>query len=84
MRTTVAIDDEVLEAARRLARRSGTTLGALIEQALRYELGRTTKSAGPPIPVFRDGTGVQAGVDLTSNRALAELLDEGRDLDQLR
>ena len=82
MRTTLAISDELLEAAKRQAHRRGQTLGRLVEQALRRELALAEETAErPPIPVFRDGTGPRPGVDLDSNRALHELLDEGLDLD---
>jgi len=36
------------------------------------------------LPVFRGGNGPRPGVDLTSNRALYELLDEGVELNKLR
>ncbi len=38
MKTTVEIPDPVLDAARALARREGTTVKALIERGLRREL----------------------------------------------
>jgi len=85
MRTTVTIDDELLEAAKRRARLRGLTLGGLVEAALRRELALADEApAAPEIPVFRGGTGPRPGVDLTSNRALYELLDEGLELDKRR
>ena len=85
MRTTIAIDDNLLQSAKRRARREGLTLGQLIEEALRRELShRGSASPGPEIPVFRGGRGVRPGVDLSSNRALLEALDEGQALDQTR
>jgi hypothetical protein len=36
------------------------------------------------IPVFRGGTGPRPGIDLTSNRALYEVLDEGVPLERRR
>ncbi len=75
MRTTVAIDDNVLAAARSAARRRGLTLGELVSEALRRELNQPVAMPAPPIPVFRGGGGPQPGVDLNSNRALAEFLD---------
>lgn len=74
MRTTVAIDDELLGAAKAAASRRGYSLGQLLEEALRRELDRPT-GARPAVPVFRGGTGPRPGVDLRSNRAIAELLD---------
>lgn len=38
MKTTVEIPDPVLDAARELARREGTTVKALIERGLRHEI----------------------------------------------
>lgn len=84
MRTTLSIADELLVAAKRRAREQGTTLGAVVEAALRRELAANEQRESPPIPVFSAGTGARPGLDLTSNRALHETLDEGRPLDQLR
>ena len=85
MRTTISIDGEILEAAKRKARQTGRTLGAVIEAALRRDL------ASPPparerraVPVFGAGTGPRAGVDLTTNRGLQEALDGDQPLDELR
>lgn len=85
MRTTVTISDELLAAAKRRARSTGQTLGSLVEAALRRELARQpTRPPGPPVPVFRGGTGARPGLDLTSNQALYEALDEGVPLEQRR
>jgi hypothetical protein len=85
MRTTITIADELLTTAKLRASERGLTLGGLVEIALQRELSVTREQAHrPPVPVFRGGTGLMPGVDLTSNRALYELLDEGVDVDQLR
>lgn len=85
MRTTLSISDELLAAAKRRARERGQTLGQVVEAALQRELNEAPPSRqGPEIPVFRDGTGPRPGVDLSSNRALLELLDESLPLDELR
>lgn len=84
VRTTVSIDDELLASARKVASSRGLTLGQLIEEALRLELAHQPRSSGPPIPVFRAGSGPRPGVDLDSNRALSEIFDEGFGLEQLR
>ena len=85
MRTTVSINDELLIAAKQRARDRGITLGELLDAALQLELGRSIPTAEPPtIPVFRGGGATQPGVNLDSNRALAELLDEGIELDKRR
>jgi hypothetical protein len=85
MRTTVSIAEELLIAARRRARERGQTLGEVIDGALRRELSTSSpRGPRPAVPVFRGGTGPRPGIDLTSNRALHEALDEGLDLDDRR
>lgn len=84
MRTTVSIADELLDAARRRATDRGVTLGAVMEAALRRELAHDGGAERPPVPVFRGGSGPRPGVDLTSNRALHETLDEDTALDRRR
>ncbi|MGI8727878.1 MAG: type II toxin-antitoxin system VapB family antitoxin [Solirubrobacterales bacterium] len=84
MRTTVSIDDNLLTLARRRAQQRHQTLGEVVEDALRREL--TSEGERPPveIPVVTIGGGVRPGVDVSSNRALRETLDEGRELSDLR
>lgn len=83
MRTTVSVDDHLLIAAKRRAQERGQTLGQVVEEALRRELAAPPAADPPAIPVFRGG-GLRPGVDLTSNRALRERMDEGLGLDELR
>lgn len=85
MRTTIALPDQLLKTAKREARSRGLTLGRLIEAALRRELSRRSERRSvPAVPTFRGGNGVRPGIDVTSNRALLEALDEGRSAEQLR
>jgi len=85
MRTTISIHDELLKTAKLRARERGVTLGTLVEDALRRELSvRDEPEHRPPVPVFRGGTGPRPGLDLTSNRAIYEFLDEGVELDKRR
>jgi putative antitoxin of VapBC-like toxin-antitoxin system len=85
MRTTLSISDELLAAAKRRARERGQTLGEVVNAALRRELSEVeTPTAAPTVPVFRSGTGPRPGIDLRSNRALSEALDEGNELNELR
>jgi hypothetical protein len=85
MRTTVSVSDELLLAAKRMARQRGVSLGAVIDDALRRELAVAPQSADRPVvPVFTGGAGPTPGVDLSSNRALAEVLDADTPLDRLR
>ncbi|MBK6885120.1 MAG: ribbon-helix-helix protein, CopG family [Tetrasphaera sp.] len=84
MRTTLSIDDELLERARARARAEGVTVGVVVENALRRDLARPTPPPAPVLPVFTGGTGPRPGIDLSSNRALHEALDEGQPLDRMR
>jgi hypothetical protein len=82
MRTTLSISDELLAAAKRRARERGQTLGAFVDGALQRELSDAhPPGKAPPVPVFRGGTGPRPGIDLSSNRALLEALDDGIELD---
>lgn len=77
MRTTLDLDDQVLSEAKVLARKSGKTLKAVVEDALRERLNRRTSSSTPrhvEIPTFGGG-GVQPGVDLDDSAGLRDLMD---------
>ena len=84
MRTTIALDDHLLAAAKRRARERGQTLGQVVEDALRRQLAERDDHEPVEVPVFTAGTGPQPGIDLKSNRALREALDAGLGLDALR
>lgn len=84
MRTTVDISDAVLDSARRTARERGSTLSRLVDEALRRELSAVEEPAPPvEIPVHRGGSGLVPGADLSSNRSIQELLDQGATVDHL-
>jgi hypothetical protein len=77
MRTTIRLDDELLREAKQLAARTGRTLTAVIEEALREALGRRPphgKRRDLSIPTFR-GDGLQPGVDLDDSAALLDLME---------
>jgi hypothetical protein len=80
MRTTVRLDDALLEQARQEAARRGETLTSLIERGLRLVLARAQQR--PPrrrveIPVCREGGGTLPGVDLDDSATLLDVA-EGR------
>ena len=77
MRTTVRLDDDLLAAVKRLALETGRTLTAVIEDALRRELGRrdVTDGGRPELPTFR-GEGLLPGVDLDDTALLLDLMEE--------
>jgi hypothetical protein len=80
MRTTVRLDDRLLERARREADRRGETLTALIERGLRLVLAnpqRRPERQRVEIPVCRETGGTLPGVDLDDSAALLDIA-EGR------
>ena len=80
MRTTVRLDDALLDRAKREAGRRGETLTALIERGLRLVLANPEnrpRLRHVEIPVCREGGGTLPGVDLDDSAALLDIL-EGR------
>jgi hypothetical protein len=80
MRTTVRLDDALLDRARLEAARRGETLTALIERGLRLALANPHRRPGRirvEIPVCREGGGTLPGVDLDDSAALLDII-EGR------
>jgi hypothetical protein len=80
MRTTVRLDDALLERAKREAERRGETLTSLIERGLRLVLARPERRPERQhveLPVCREGGGTLPGVDLDDSAALLDIV-EGR------
>ena len=78
MRTTIRLEDHLLREAKAQAARAGRSLNEFIEDAVRAAVRTdgTPAPAPPPLPVFRGGRGLRPGVDLDSNAALLELIDD--------
>lgn len=77
MRTTIRLDDNLLTRTKELAARSGRSLTAVIEDALREMLARQSQAAERPpvqLPTF-PGKGLQPGVDLDDSAAMLDLMD---------
>jgi hypothetical protein len=74
MRTTLDIEDDVLAAARELARRQGTTAGQMVSRLLRAALSGAAAPTGPATTVagFRP---FPAGA-VVSNDQIDQLRDE--------
>ena len=80
MRTTIRLDDALLAAAKQEASRSGRTLTAVIEDALRQALAQRDGGRGEPVELITcGGSGLQPGVDLDDSAALLDLMDGGGD-----
>jgi hypothetical protein len=80
MRTTIRFDEQLLIQAKKLAADRGTTLTALLEDALRETLARRKPpQRGPKIRLTTFGRGgVQPQVDLDDTAALLDRM-EGHD-----
>ena len=79
-RTTVRLDDLLLERAKREAARRGETVTSLIEMGLTLVLAQPKRDPGRPrvvLPVSGTTGGVLPGVDLNDSAALLDIM-EGR------
>ena len=77
MRTTVRLDDQLLVAVKEHAAKTGRTLTALLEDALRAFLaleGRPPRHRPRPLATFGEG-GLQPGVDLDNTSDLLDLME---------
>ncbi len=85
MRTTIRIDDELYREVKSQAARSGRTVAAVLEDAVRRGLSSNEQRGRNPYTVRATGTGgVRPGVNLSSNAAVAEAMAEGASVDALR
>jgi len=74
MRTTIRLDDQLLVQAKRRAVETGTTLTAVIEDALRRALREPP--IGAPVPPLPTVAGpLRPGVDLDDSAGLLELME---------
>jgi hypothetical protein len=81
MKTTLNLDDRLLTRAKTLAAREGTTLTALIEEALRAHLAPKPRSAKRPrlqLPTVK-GTALPK-VDIADRDALFDAMDADPDV----
>jgi hypothetical protein len=77
MRTMVVLDDQLHRRAKAHAARTGTTLAALIEEALQQRLAAAEKGIARKrvrLPTFR-GDGLQSGVDLDDMKTVHDRMD---------
>ena len=78
MKTTLDIDDSVMQRLREEAARRGATMSALVEAGLRRvlaapEVGAEQREPLPPMPTWRSG-GFR--VDIANRDALYRLMEE--------
>ena len=78
MRTTVRLDDKLLEEAKKEAARHGKTLTAFMDEAIRQALAQAKHP--PPrkrvrLPVSRATGGTLPGVDLNDTASLLDIME---------
>lgn len=85
VRTTIRIDDELYREVKAKAARSGRTVAAVLEDAVRRGLNPPKPQAAGRYRVQPSGKGgLRPGVDLSSNAALAEAMNDGVSVDAVR
>ena len=85
MRTTIRIDDQLYREVKARAARSGRTVAAVLEDAVRRGLHAERHRPALRYEVRPLGAGgLRPGVDRSSNAGVAEVLDEGGPTDALR
>jgi len=78
MRTSLRINDELMREARQLAARTGKTLTAIIEDALRESFRKRNTVARVRVNLpTESGHGLLPGVDLDDSSALLDILEGG-------
>jgi len=75
-RTIIALDESLHRRAKAFAARQGTTLAALVEEALRLRLSRPEPARRAPVtlPTFK-GDGLQPGVTLDDMGTVYDRMD---------
>lgn len=76
MRTVISLDDELHRRAKAYAGKHGTTLAALVSEALRARLARPHTGRRPPVelPTFT-GKGLAPGVTLDDMSTVYDRMD---------
>ena len=76
MRTIISLDDKLHRRAKSYAAQHGTTLTALVEDALRARLAERSGKRRPPVrlPTFK-GQGLQSGLSLDEMGTIYDRMD---------
>lgn len=78
MRTTINIDDQLLNYAKHQSVKQGITLACVIENALRElwaQQEAKSQAHQPARLITVSGTGVKLGIDLDNSRSLLDIMD---------
>lgn len=83
---TISLDENLVKQARIKAIQEGTSLSAKVRELLATYVRQdstSTPAVIPTLPISKARGGLQAGVDLSSNRTLYDAMDAGVDLHKL-
>lgn len=81
----MTIDETLLRQLKEHAAKSGRTVSALIEDAVRAMFGRPESEPDELEPlVTYGGSGVMPGIDLTDMRSVRDAMDDGESIGALR
>ncbi len=78
MRTTINLDEALIERAKTIAAQTGKSFAEVVEDAVRESMARRDRVASRPplpLPVDHSGGGVLPGVDLDDSAALLDLME---------
>ncbi len=78
MRTTIRLDDQLLEKVKHYALVHGTTFTAVVEDALREKImKRPVYEKNAPVKLKTvKGNGVNAGIDLDDSASLLDVMEQ--------
>ncbi len=76
MRTTLNLDDQLIDAAKHRAIENRVSLACVIENALRESFSKPLVSHEMIRLVTASGVGVKHGVNLDDSRTLLEIMDD--------
>jgi hypothetical protein len=75
---TISLDDAIVRKARIRAIEEGTSVSAKVREFLAHyaKVDSTTDSALPELPVFKGNSGLQQGINPSSNKSMLNAADE--------
>jgi hypothetical protein len=77
MRTTLTIDDDLLQEAKERAARAGVSVSQLVEEAIRYAFAHKVAQKGYVSTSLPTADGQpRPGIDLDNNAALLDVMEQ--------
>ena len=75
---TISLDDAIVRKARIRAIEEGTSVSAKVREFLAQyaKVDTTNDTALPGLPVFKGGSGLQQGIDPSSNKSMRQAADD--------